>query len=60
MKEWIQPYNAGANYDYHPASRRHPDPIWPDAPFREILKIAFKGKFIDSWGHEVMKALLGA
>jgi hypothetical protein len=37
-----------------------PDPEWPDAPFGEILRIAFKGRLIDSWDHEVMKALVGA
>ena len=60
MKEWVQPYNAGGNFDYHPASRQHSEPIWPETSFGEILQTAFKGKFIDSWDHEVMKALRGA
>jgi hypothetical protein len=60
MQEWIQPYNAGSGYDYHPAQRDIPDPVWPDTPFGQILQIAFKGRFIDSWEHEVMKALVGA
>ena len=60
MKEWVQPFNAGGNYDFHPAMRPIPDPEWPDTPFGEILRIAFKGRLIDSWDHEVMKALVGA
>jgi hypothetical protein len=60
MKEWVQPYNAGNGYDYHPPQRDIPDPVWPQAPFGQILQIAFRGRFIDSWDHEVMKALVGA
>ena len=60
MREWIQPYNAGTGYDFHPAVREIPEPTWPDIRFGEILRTAFKGRLIDSWDHEVMKALLGA
>jgi hypothetical protein len=60
MREWVQPYNAGAGYDYHPAQRDIPDPVWPVTPFGQILQIAFKGRLIDSWDHEVMKSLVGA
>ena len=59
MREWIQPYNAGTGYDFHPALRDIPDPVYPDTPFGQILQIAFKGRFINSWEHEVMKALMG-
>jgi hypothetical protein len=59
MREWIQPYNAGTGYDFHPPLRDIPDPVWPDTPFGQILQIAFKGRFINSWEHEVMKALMG-
>jgi hypothetical protein len=59
MQEWVQPYNAGNSYDLHPALRDIPDPVWPDTPFGQILQVAFKGRFIDSWDHEVMKALVG-
>ena len=59
MREWIQPYNAGTGYDFHPPLRDIPEPVWPDTPFGPILQIAFKGRFINSWEHEVMKALMG-
>jgi hypothetical protein len=60
MKDWVQPYNAGTGYDFHPAQKAIPGPEWPETPFGEILRIAFKGRFIDLWDYEVMKALVGA
>ena len=35
------------------------EPEWPDLSFEEILKIAFKGKVIDSIDHPVLKKLRG-
>jgi hypothetical protein len=59
--DWIQPYTplGGRGYDYHPRQVEIPDPDWPETPFGEILQIAFRGRFIDSWEHEIMKDLQG-
>jgi hypothetical protein len=35
------------------------EPQWPDKPFSELLKLAFKDKVIDSRDHPVMKELRG-
>jgi hypothetical protein len=34
-------------------------PEWPDVPFRELLRIAFKGRLIDSLDHPVLRRLRG-
>ncbi|MEL0036066.1 MAG: hypothetical protein VW874_04875 [Gammaproteobacteria bacterium] len=35
------------------------EPEWPDLSFEEILKIAFKGRYIDSLDHSVIRRLVG-
>jgi hypothetical protein len=59
--DWIQPYRplGGRGYDFRPRQCEIPDPDWPTTSFGEILKIAFRGRFIDSWDHEIMKDLQG-
>jgi len=34
-------------------------PVWPEMLFEDLLRIAFKGKFIDSLEHPVLKKLRG-
>ena len=36
-----------------------PEPEWPTEPFRELFKIAFRGRLIDSRDHLVLKRLRG-
>jgi len=36
-----------------------PDPEWPDLTFQQILKIAFRDKYIRDFDHPVIKRLLG-
>lgn len=47
-----------AAYDVTYAERL-PDPEWPDLPFRELLRIAFKDRFIPSIDHPVLRQLRG-
>jgi len=42
-----------------PAGVSWGDPKWPDMPFPEILKLAFKDKVIESLDHPVLKRLRG-
>jgi hypothetical protein len=35
------------------------DPEWPDLSFKEILEIAFRGKYIDDWNHPALRRLRG-
>lgn len=47
-------------YEIYQATGDFPEPTWPEATFQEILEIAFKGKFIRSMDHPVVKRLRGA
>jgi hypothetical protein len=46
-------------YDVYEASADWPAPDWPDLPLNEILRIAFKGRVIDSLDHPTLKRLRG-
>lgn len=51
--------SLGANEMFEAAGDL-PEPKWPDMPFEEILKIAFRGHIIDSPDHPLVKRLRGA
>jgi hypothetical protein len=36
-----------------------PEPAWPDLPFQEIIKIAFRDRMISEWSHPVLRRLRG-
>jgi hypothetical protein len=36
-----------------------PEPDWPESPFRELLRVAFRDRFIDSLDHPVLRKLRG-
>lgn len=46
-------------YEVFYASSDIPDPVWPDAGFEEIMRIAFKDQFIKSLDHPVIRRLRG-
>lgn len=46
-------------YETFEASGNLSEPIWPDITFTEILKIAFKGKYIDHMEHPALLKLRG-
>lgn len=46
-------------YDIYQASADLPDPEWPDLPFGKLLEIAFRGRFIDTLDHPVLRRLRG-
>jgi hypothetical protein len=51
--------NIGA-YDVFEASSTIPEPEWPkDLTFEQMLRIAFKGRLVDSLSHPVLKRLRG-
>jgi hypothetical protein len=61
MKDWLRiQWNkeAGA-YDVFVAPGLHEEPVWPDMSFNELLKLAFKGRLIDSPEHLVIQKLRG-
>jgi hypothetical protein len=61
QERWIRVkanMNLGA-YEIYAAEAPLPDPEWPDYTFRELLRTAFKDRFVDSLDHPVIKKLRG-
>ena len=61
QKNWIRVaanMSLGA-YDVYEAKAEIPDPEWPEITFQEILRLAFKDRFIRSLDHPVVRRLLG-
>ena len=46
-------------YELFQATASIPAPTWPDKPFNELLRIAFRDKFINSIDHAVLQKLRG-
>jgi hypothetical protein len=46
-------------YRIYEAEGQLSGPIWPDKPFPELLKLAFKDRIVDSGDHPVVKRLRG-
>ncbi len=46
-------------YEVFEATGALPDPPWPDISFQEILKVAFKGRYIAELEHPVIRRLRG-
>jgi hypothetical protein len=60
-KSWVRVaanVSLGA-YEVSVATGALPEPEWPDLPFRELLRIAFKDRFIESLDHPVPRRLRG-
>jgi hypothetical protein len=47
-------------YEVAIATANLPEPAWPELPFPEILKIAFRDRIIDNIDHPVVRRLRGA
>lgn len=61
ISEWVRLVSNQELGLYEPivAKGIHPDPQWPDLTFQEILRIAFKDRFIQSLDHPVTRKLRG-
>jgi len=46
-------------YTHYEPTGELPDPKWPELSFNEILKLAFRGRMIDSLNHHVIRELRG-
>jgi hypothetical protein len=46
-------------YQVSEATGIFPEPVWPDKPLIDLLRVAFKGRFIDSVDHPVIAQLQG-
>lgn len=46
-------------YDVFLATAKLPEPEWPEVSFGELLKVAFKNRYIDTFDHPVLLRLRG-
>ena len=60
-KKWINVNSntAIAAYETREAEGEIPEPVWPSLSMTELLRLAFKDKFIDSLDHPIVKKLKG-
>jgi hypothetical protein len=60
-REWIKLVSdmAGGCYRIYRAKGKLPDPVFPEKSLEELLRIAFRGRTIDSESHPVVKQALG-
>lgn len=61
MKRWVRVkanMSLGA-YELFEASATIPDPEWPDLSFQELLRIAFRDRYVNNLDHAVVKRLRG-
>jgi len=61
MARWmrVKANMALGAYEMYEASATIPDPVWPTASFKELLKIGFRENLIDDLDHPVLKRLRG-
>ena len=59
--EWVQisANMASGYYDVSKATGIIAEPEWPDLEFKELLRLCFKDRFIDSLDHPFLKRLRG-
>jgi hypothetical protein len=60
-KKWVRVVAnpAGGGYDLGETSVEFPDPVWPEMPFRDILRIAFRDYYVADRNHPVLRRLRG-
>ena len=61
MNKWLRikaNMSLGA-YEITVAASDMADPVWPDLPFQEIVRIAFRDRMVASLDHAVVKRLRG-
>ncbi len=59
MTQWVKVVSDGSGYRQDPPEVQQPEPVFPDAPFAEYLRRAFKDRYIDNLDHPVIKRLAG-
>jgi hypothetical protein len=61
MEKWVRivPNMVLGGYDLYTATAAMPEPEWPDLKLGELLRIAFKDRFIRSLDHPVVQNLRG-
>jgi hypothetical protein len=55
----VQANMALGAYDVFEATGTLSEPEWPETPFTDLLRVAFRGRFIDTLDHPVLRRLRG-
>ena len=50
---------SAGHYRIFQAEGNLPEPVWPNKPFKELLRIAFRGRTIDNVEHPTVKQCRG-
>jgi hypothetical protein len=61
MTRWVRVMSnmsLGA-YEIYEASSTIPDPVWPELTYDDLVRIAFRGKVVNSFDHPIIKRLRG-
>ncbi len=58
-KQWVRVTPGSEGYDVIPGTGITAEPQFPDMPFADMLRVAFKDKYIASWDHPVLQRLRG-
>jgi hypothetical protein len=61
MTRWVRvkPNMSLGAYEVIAAQGIVSDPVWPDVPFEELLKLGFRSYFVGSFDHPLVKRLTG-
>jgi hypothetical protein len=61
VRSWVrvQADMSAGSYAVFEATGNLPDPEWPELSFHEMLRLAFKSRFVDSMHHPYVQDLLG-
>ena len=61
MTKWVrvQSNMSDGKYDVFEATGNIPDPEWPEVSFRDLLKVCFDDRYIDSLEHPILRQLRG-
>lgn len=62
MQGWVRiaaNMSLGAYEVFVAAGENLPEPTWPEVDFQTLLRTAFKGHFIQSFDHPVLRRLRG-
>jgi hypothetical protein len=55
----VQANMALGAYEVFQATGNLPEPEWPDLPLKELLRVAFRDRFVDTIDHPILRRLRG-
>jgi hypothetical protein len=59
QQEWVRIESKQGYYGFDRVKIDIPDPVWPQASLRDLLKLAFGDRIIEDISHPIIQRLLG-